>query len=79
MTPTLRTAFQQAQGSEWMSFVFLYPTGTNLRSHPEPFFIPNRRLHVVIANDREVINQFSTEIELLRKNPVRSIRGFMDI
>ncbi len=36
MTPTLRTAFQQARGSEWMTFAFLYPTGTNLRSHQEP-------------------------------------------
>jgi hypothetical protein len=36
MTPILCTAFQQAQGSEWMSFAFMYPTGTNLRSHPEP-------------------------------------------
>lgn len=75
MTPILRTAFQQAQGSEWMSFAFLYPTGTNLEVTSGAFFIANRRLHMVIANAREVINQFATDIGLVRKNPMRSIWG----
>ena len=75
MTPILRTAFQQAQGSEWMSFAFLYPTGTNLEVTSGAFFIVNRRLHVVIANAREVVNQFATDIGLVRKNPMRSIWG----
>jgi hypothetical protein len=75
MTPILRTAFQQAQATEWVSFMFLYPTGTNLEVTSGAFFIGNRRLHVVIANAREVTNQLSTDIELVRKNPMRSIRG----
>jgi hypothetical protein len=75
MTPILRTAFQQAQGSEWMSFAFLYPTGTNLEVTSGAFFIANRRLHVVIANAREVVHQFATDIGLVRKNPMRSIWG----
>lgn len=75
MTPMLRTAFQQAQGSEWISFAFLYPTGTNLEVTSGAFFIANRRLHVVIANAREVINQFAPDIGLVRKNPMRSIWG----
>jgi hypothetical protein len=75
MTPILRTAFQQAQGSEWISFAFLYPAGTNLEVTSGAFFIENRRLHVVMANAREVINQFATDIGLVRKNPMRSLRG----
>jgi hypothetical protein len=75
MTPTLRTAFQQAQGSEWMSFAFLYPTGTNLEVTSGAFFIVHRRLHIAIANAREVINQFATDIGLVQKNPMRSIWG----
>lgn len=75
MTPILRTAFQQAQGSKWISFAFFYPTGTNLEVTSGAFFIANRRLHVVIANAREVINQFATDIGLVRKNPMRSIWG----
>jgi hypothetical protein len=75
MTPILRTAFQQALGSEWMSFAFLYPTGTNLEVTSGAFFIANRRLHVVIANAREVINQSATDIGLVRMNPMRSIWG----
>ena len=75
MTPILRTAFQQAQGSEWMSFAFLYPTGTNLEVTSGAIFIANRRLHVVIANAREVVHQFATDIGLVRKNPMRSIWG----
>ena len=73
MTPIFRTAFQQAQATEWVSFVSLYPTGTNMEVTSGAFFIANRRLHVVIANVREVINQFATDIELVRKNPMRSI------
>ncbi|MCX5729285.1 MAG: hypothetical protein NTZ28_10695 [Nitrospirae bacterium] len=75
MTPILRTAFQQAQGSEWLSFVFLSPTGTNLEVTSGAFFIVNRRLHVVIANAREVVNQFATDVGFVRKNPMRSIWG----
>jgi hypothetical protein len=75
MTPILRTAFQQAQGSEWMSFAFLYPTGTNLEVTSGAFFIANRRLHVVIANVREIVHQFATDVGLVRKNPMRSIWG----
>ena len=75
MTPILRTAFQQAQGSEWLSFVFLSPTGTNLEVTSGAFFIANRRLHVVIANAREVVNQFATDVGFVRKNPMRSIWG----
>lgn len=75
MTPVLRTAFQQAQATEWVSFVFLYPTGTNLDVTSGAFFIVNRRLHIVIANTREVINQFATDIGLVRKNPMRSMWG----
>ena len=75
MTPILRKAFRQAQGSEWLSFAFLSPTGTNLEVTSGAFFIVNRRLHVVIANAREVVNQFATDIGFVRKNPVRSIWG----
>jgi hypothetical protein len=75
MTPILRAAFRQAQATEWVSFVFLYPTGTNLEVTSGAFFIMHRRLHVVIANDREVINQFATDIGLVRKNPMQSMRG----
>ena len=75
MTPILRTAFQQAQATEWVSFVFLYPTGTNLEVTSGAFFIVHRRLHIAIANVREVINQFATDIGLLQKNPLRSIWG----
>jgi hypothetical protein len=75
MTPILRTAFQQAQATEWVSFVFLYPAGTNFDVTSGAFFIVNRRLHVVIANNREVINQFATDIGLVRKNPMRSMQG----
>jgi hypothetical protein len=32
-------------------------------------------LHIVIANAREVINQFATDIGLVQKNPMRSIWG----
>lgn len=39
------------------------------------FFIANRRLHEVLANTREVVHQFATDIMLVRKNPMRSIRG----
>ncbi len=79
MTPILRTAFQQAQGSEWMSFCVLVSHGHKPEVTSGAFFIANRRLHVVIANDREVINQFATDIELVRKNPMRSIGESMDI
>ena len=75
MTPILRAAFQQAQATEWVSFVFLYPTGTNLEVTSGAFFIVNRRLHAVIANNRVVINQFATDIGLVRKNPMRSMWG----
>jgi hypothetical protein len=75
MTPILRAAFQQAQATEWVSFVFLYPTGTNFDVASGAFFIVNRRLHIVIANNREVINQFATDIGLVRKNPMRSMQG----
>ena len=75
MTPILRAAFQQAQATEWVSFVFLYPTGTNLEVTSGAFFIVHRRLHIVIANTREVINQFATDIGLVQKNPLRSIWG----
>jgi hypothetical protein len=75
MTPVLRRAFQQAQATEWVSFMFLYPTGTNLDVTSGAFFILNRRLHIVIANAREVINQFATDIGLVQRNPMRSIWG----
>jgi hypothetical protein len=75
MTPVLRRAFQQAQATEWVSFVFLNPTGTNLDVTSGAFFILNRRLHIVIANAREVINQFATDIGLVQRNPMRSIWG----
>jgi hypothetical protein len=75
LTPILRAAFQQAQASEWVSFMFSYPTGTNLEVTSGAFFITNRRLHVVIANAREIVDQFATDIELARRNPMRSIRG----
>jgi hypothetical protein len=75
IAPILRTAFQQAQGSEWMSFAFLSPTGTNLEVTSGAFFIVNRQLPVVIANAREVVNQFATDIGFIRKNPMRSIWG----
>ena len=75
MTPILHTAFQQAQPVEWVSFAFLYPTGTNLEVTSGAFFIASRRLHVVIANAREVVNQFATDIGLVRKNPMRSLWG----
>jgi hypothetical protein len=32
-------------------------------------------MHVVLANTREVVHQFATDIMLERKNPMRSIRG----
>jgi len=75
MTPILHTAFQQAQAAEWISFAFLYPTGTNLEVTSGAFFIEHRRLHVVIANAREVVNQFATDIGLVQRNPLRSIWG----
>ena len=75
MTPILRAAFQQAQATEWVSFVFVYPTGTNLEVTSGAFFIVHRRLHIAIANAREVINQFATDIGLVQKNPMRSIWG----
>ena len=75
IAPILRAAFQQAQASEWVSFMFSYPTGTNLEVTSGAFFITNRRLHVVIANAREIVDQVATDIELVRKNPMRSIRG----
>jgi hypothetical protein len=75
MTPILHAAFQQAQATEWVSFVFLYPTGTNLEVTSGAFFIVHRRLHIAIANAREVINQFATDIGLVQKNPMRSIWG----
>jgi hypothetical protein len=75
LAPPLRTAFQRAQASEWISFLFSYPTGTNLEITSGAFFIKDRRLHVVIANTREVVQQFSKDIELVRVNPLRSIRG----
>jgi hypothetical protein len=55
--------------------VFLSPTGTNLEVTSGAFFIVNRRLHVVSANAREVVNQFATDVGFVRKNPMRSIWG----
>jgi hypothetical protein len=75
LAPILRTAFQQARASEWVSFMFSYPTGTNLEVTSGAFFIANRRLHVVVANAREIVNQFETDIGLVRSNPMRSISG----
>lgn len=75
LTPILCTAFRQAQASEWVSFMFSYPTGTNLEVTSGTLFIANRRLHVVIANAREIVDQFATDMGLVRKNPMRSIRG----
>jgi hypothetical protein len=75
IAPILRAAFQQAQASEWVSFMFSNPTGTNLEVTSGAFFITNRRLHVVIANAREIVDQLATDIELVRKNPMRSIWG----
>lgn len=75
LTPSLRAAFQQVQASEWVSFMFSYPTGTNLEVTSGAFFVTNRRLHVVLANTREVVHQFGTDVGLVRKNPLRSIQG----
>ena len=79
LTPILHTEFQQAKGSEWLSFVFLYPTGTNLEVTSGAFFIANRRLHVVIADNREVINQFAADIGLVRQTPCDPSGAFIDI
>jgi len=79
LTPILCTAFQQARASEWASFMLLYPTSTNLEVTSGAFFITNRRFYVVIANAREIVNEFATEIGLVRTNPMRSIRGCTDI
>jgi hypothetical protein len=75
MTPILRAAFQQARASEWVSFMFAYPSGTDLEVSSGALFITHARLHVVIANVRERVNQFATDIGLVRKNPMRSISG----
>jgi len=75
LAPFLRTAFHEAQASEWVSFMFSYPTGTNLEITSGAFFITNRRLHVVVANTREVVHQSAMDVGLVRKNPMRSIHG----
>ena len=75
MTPILHSGFQQAQPAEWVSFAFLYPKGMNMDVTSGAFFIANRRLHVVLANTREVVHQFATDLMLMRKYPMRSIRG----
>lgn len=79
MMPILRAAFQQVQGSEWVSFACLYPTGTNLEVTSGAFFIANRRLHVVIANVREVVHQFATDRGPVRKDPCDPSGASMDI
>jgi len=75
LAPVLRTAFHEVQASEWVSFMFSYPTGTNLEVTSGAFFITNRRLHVVLANTREVVHQVATDVGLVRNNPLRSIHG----
>ena len=75
LAPVLRTAFHEVQASEWVSFMFAYPTGTNLEITSGAFFITNRRLHVVLANTREVVQQSAMDVGLVRENPMRSIHG----
>ena len=75
LTPALHTAFSQVRTREWVSFAFLQPSGTNLVVISGGFFFKKRQLHVVLANYREIIHEYAVDIELVRKNPFRSLRG----
>jgi hypothetical protein len=75
LTPTLHAAFRQAHTHEWVSFAFLEPSGTNLVVTSGGLFFRDRHLHVVLANYREKIHQYAVDIDLVRKNPLRSVRG----
>ncbi len=75
MTPAVHAAFQQAQPNEWVSFAFFTPSGTNLIVTSGGLYFKAGRLHVVLANYREKLHQHAVDIDLVRKNPLRSARG----
>src|SRR5678815_4781950 len=75
LTPSVQAAFGQAETNEWVSFALFQPSGTNVIITSGGLFFKDRQLHIVLANCREKIHQYAEDIELVRKNPLRSVRG----
>ena len=75
LTTAFHAAFRQAKRQEWVSFAVLQPSGTNLIVTSGGLFFKDGHLHVVLANYRERIHQYAVDINLVRKNPLRSVRG----
>jgi len=75
LAPQLREAFRQATSAEWVSFVLTDTVGSEPVVTSGAFFVLDRRLHVVLANDRESVAASPETLETLRANPLRSLKG----
>jgi hypothetical protein len=75
LSPGLREAFRTARPSEWVVFVLTDPSGSAPTVTSGAVFLMDRRLHVIIANHRVPLSSGTADLDAVRVNPVRPLRG----
>ncbi len=75
LAPVFQKAFGFARPVEWISFYLSQSAGQGIALTSGGLFTQGDRLHVVLANHRERLSPDSDEMEKVRINPLRSLRG----
>jgi len=75
LSPGVREAFRTARPSEWVVFILTDPSGSAPAVTSGAVFLMDRRLHVILANHRVPLSPGTGDLDAVRANPVRPLRG----
>lgn len=75
LSPGVREAFRTARPSEWVVFMLTDPSDSSPAVTSGAVFLMDRRLHVILANHRVPLSPGTGDLEVVRDNPVRPLRG----
>ena len=75
LIPTVRKSFQEATSREWIVFTLVGQEGTGRETTSGGMFVEEGKLHLVIANHRLALAEYSEELARVRANPLHSVQG----
>jgi len=72
LLPRISQSFRAARSSEWVVFCLLNPSAGGQELTSGGLFVKERRLHIVLANHRELLRP--EEVQAALTNPIRPVR-----
>lgn len=73
LVPAIQEAFRLAQPNEWVTFFLTHQAGQGEEVTSGALYVDGQQLHVIVANDREVI-PVGEEARTLKANPLRALK-----